>query len=66
MQRAAWCPLQVGYQVCRENKITKPEAGHLKKAGAPPMKHLREFKVGSQCCCAIAKFGAGMLGTWPI
>jgi hypothetical protein len=37
---------QVGYKVCREDKITKPEVGHLNKAGAPAMKHLREFKVG--------------------
>ena len=37
---------QVGYKVCREDKITKPEVGHLSKAGAPAMKHLREFKVG--------------------
>lgn len=28
-----------------ERKINKPELGHLNKAGAPPMKHLREFKV---------------------
>lgn len=42
-----WIPcMQVGYKTCREDKITKPEAGHLKKAGAPAMKHLREFKVG--------------------
>ena len=38
--------LQVGYKVCREDKITKPEVGHLNKAGVPAMKHLREFKVG--------------------
>lgn len=40
--------VQVGYKVCREGKITKPELGHLKKAGAPAMKHLREFKVRGQ------------------
>ena len=39
-------PAQVGYKVCREDKITKPEVGHLDKAGAQAMKHLREFKVG--------------------
>ncbi|PSC70498.1 Peptide chain release factor 1 [Micractinium conductrix] len=40
-----YAAVQVGYKVCRENKITKPEAGHLKKAGAPAMKNLREFKL---------------------
>lgn len=38
---------QVGYRVKREDKLTKPEMGHLKKHGAPPMRHLREFKVPS-------------------
>lgn len=28
-----------------DRKVTKPELGHLQKAGAPAMKHLREFKV---------------------
>ena len=37
--------VQIGYKTCRDDKITKPELGHLKKAGAPAMKHLREFKV---------------------
>jgi len=27
-----------------ERKLTRPELGHLKKAGAPPMKHLVEFR----------------------
>ncbi|KAI7836270.1 hypothetical protein COHA_009859 [Chlorella ohadii] len=35
----------VGYRVVPERKVTKPELGHLQKAGAPAMKHLREFKV---------------------
>ena len=38
-------PLQVGYRVKREDKLTKPELGHLKKHNAPPMRKLREFKV---------------------
>jgi large subunit ribosomal protein L3 len=37
--------VQVGYKVVAERKVKKPELGHLKKAGAPPMKHLREFRV---------------------
>ena len=39
-------PSQVGYRTVPERKITKPELGHLQKAGVPAMKHLREFKVG--------------------
>ena len=37
--------VQVGYQEIKESKLTKPEAGHCKNAGAPSLRHLREFKV---------------------
>jgi large subunit ribosomal protein L3 len=39
--------VQVGYKVCHKKKpsISKPELNHLKKAGAPEMKKLVEFKV---------------------
>lgn len=37
--------VQVGYKVVEKRKVKKPELGHLEKAGCPPMKHLREFKV---------------------
>lgn len=37
--------VQVGYKVVAERKVRKPELGHLQKAGCPPMKHLREFKL---------------------
>lgn len=37
--------VQVGYKVVAERKVTKPELGHLAKAGCPPLKHLREFKL---------------------
>ena len=38
--------VQVGYRIAsRENKLTKPELGHLKKHDAPALRTLREFKV---------------------
>ena len=40
-----YAAVQVGYQVCKERKVTKPELNHLKKAGAPAMRRLTEFKV---------------------
>jgi large subunit ribosomal protein L3 len=51
--------VQVGYKVVAEKKVNKPELGHLSKANCPPMKHLREFKVGvvlgcSRCAAAAA------------
>ena len=44
-------PPQVGYRVVPDRKVTKPELGHLQKAGAPAMKHLREFKVRAAAPC---------------
>ena len=29
---------------CKEKHLTKPELGHLKKADAPPLRHLVEFR----------------------
>lgn len=43
---AGYNAVQVGYRVVPDRKITKPERNHLAKAGAPPMKFLREFRVG--------------------
>ncbi len=37
--------VQVGYRVVPERKITRPQAGHLKKSGVEPMRKLREFRV---------------------
>ena len=43
--KSGYNAVQIGYQECAARKVTKPEAGHCKKAGANPMRHLREFKV---------------------
>ena len=37
--------VQLGFEDVKESKLTKPELGHLKKAGVAPKKHLKEFKV---------------------
>lgn len=39
--------VQVGYRRVRDRKLTKPEMGHLQKAGAIPMRHLQEFRLVS-------------------
>jgi large subunit ribosomal protein L3 len=36
--------VQLGFGPVRERKLTRPELGHLKKAGAPPVRHLAEFR----------------------
>ena len=37
--------MQLGFENVKESKLTKPEAGHLKKAGVEAKKHLKEFKL---------------------
>ena len=37
--------VQVAFGPVREKLITKPELGHLKKAGVEAKKHLKEFKI---------------------
>jgi large subunit ribosomal protein L3 len=37
--------VQLGFQDVKESKLTKPELGHLKKAGVAPKKILKEFRV---------------------
>ena len=37
--------VQLGFENVKEEKLTKPEAGHLKKAGVEAKKHLKEFKL---------------------
>ena len=37
--------VQLGFEDIKEAKLTKPEAGHLKKAGIEAKKYLKEFKL---------------------
>lgn len=37
--------VQLGFEDVKEFKLSKPEAGHLKKAGVAAKKHLKEFKL---------------------
>ena len=37
--------VQLGFGDVAEQKLSKPEAGHLKKAGVAPKKYLKEFKL---------------------
>ena len=36
--------VQLAFGATREKQLSKAELGHLKKAGAPPMKHVVEFR----------------------
>ena len=36
--------VQLAFGVTKEKALSRPELGHLRKAGAPPMKHVVEFR----------------------
>src|SRR5687767_15773439 len=36
--------VQLAFGAVKEKALSKPELGHLRKAGAPPMKHVVEFR----------------------
>ena len=42
-EKEGYAAVQLGYEDIPERKLTKPEMGHLNKAGVSPKKHLREF-----------------------
>lgn len=39
--------VQLGFGAIKENKVNKPMAGHFKKQGTDPVRHLREVRVES-------------------
>ena len=45
VEKEGYAAVQLGYEEVAEKKLSKPEAGHLKKAGVGMMKHLKEFKL---------------------
>ncbi len=43
-ERDGYEAVQLAFGEVKESKLSKPELGHLKKAGAPPSRHLVEFR----------------------
>ena len=43
-ERDGYDAVQLGFGRVKESRITKGELGHLKKADAPPLRHLAEFR----------------------
>ena len=44
-EKEGYQAVQLGYEDIAERKLTKPEMGHLNKAGVAPKKYLREFDL---------------------
>ena len=44
-ERDGYEAVQLAFGQAREKHLTKAELGHLKKSGAPPLRHLVEFRI---------------------
>jgi large subunit ribosomal protein L3 len=44
VERDGYEAVQLAFRAVREKRLSKPELGHLKKAGAPPLRDLVEFR----------------------
>jgi len=68
VEKDGYSAVQLGFEDVEERKLTKPEIGHLKKAGAGFKKHLKEFRlddademnVGDVITADIFKAGEGV------
>lgn len=45
-QTDGYSAVQIGFGDATEKSLTKPELGHLAKAGASPVRHLKEYRLG--------------------
>ncbi|MGM9619569.1 MAG: 50S ribosomal protein L3 [Oscillospiraceae bacterium] len=45
VEKDGYAAVQLGFEDVSEKKLTKPELGHLNKAGVGPKKNLREFNL---------------------
>ena len=46
-EKEGYSSIQLGFEDLLERKLTKPEKGHLNKAGVPLKKYLKEFRLES-------------------
>jgi large subunit ribosomal protein L3 len=44
-QTDGYTSVQFGYQEVKPKSLNKPEMGHLAKSSAPPLRHLREYRL---------------------
>jgi large subunit ribosomal protein L3 len=45
IQKDGYGAVQLGFGQVKDTRLTKPEAGHFKKAGVGPHRHLREIRL---------------------
>ena len=47
-QTDGYSSVQIGYGEVKEKALNRPKLGHLKKSGASPVRHLREYRTTKQ------------------
>ena len=45
LEKDGYTSVQLGFQDIKDHKLSKPELGHMKKAGVGSKRHLREFRL---------------------
>jgi large subunit ribosomal protein L3 len=46
LEKEGYAAIQIGFDEVKESRVSKPEAGHFKKASVSPRRILREVRVG--------------------
>lgn len=54
LEKEGYTAVQLGFEDAKEKKLTKPEMGHLKKAGEALKKYLKEFRLED---CSVFNLG---------
>jgi large subunit ribosomal protein L3 len=58
-ERDGYDAVQLAFGASKEKHLTRAELGHLKKADAPPMRHLAEFRIEGEDSPALAGLELG-------
>src|SRR4051794_13628928 len=56
LEKDKYTAVTLGFGEAKEKKLNKPDAGHVKKSGAPPRKHIKEFRISGD---DLAKHNVG-------
>ncbi|MEC4813174.1 MAG: 50S ribosomal protein L3 [Scytonema sp. PMC 1069.18] len=54
-QTDGYSAIQVGYGEVRPKLLNKPKLGHLAKSSAPPLRHLREYRIDNASDYALGQ-----------
>src|SRR5690606_11544719 len=50
--------VQVGFDEKKEKNVNRPQTGHLKKAGVPMLRYIREFRLNGEADGEVPEVGS--------